>query len=251
MKNYTIEEVCTLPSKGKVYEETIVPQMHIRSMTTAEEQKRLAATDYPYKMLCEIIDDCIIEDIGISSYDMCLGDYQYLLHRLRVATYGPEYRMSVICPYCGCQTEEIVNLDDLPIIKYKKDIDKYFEFDLPQSKEHIRLRVQTPRLLDKVSEKVREYRKKFGNNGIDPTLTYTVAGLIDTINGEKPDRFQLDEWVTHLPMKDINTIISYAEKCNESIGVDTTMKITCDVCGLGHTAQMRMTQEFFRPTLDI
>ena len=224
----TIEESFKLPSKGKLYTEEVNPNIRIRSMTTAEEQKRLSQSDLPYKMMCEIIDDCIIENPGISAYDMCLGDYQMCLHRLRVATYGSEYKMSVRCPYCGCITTESVNLDELPVLNFKKEILQYFEFDLPKSGQHIKLRVQTPRLLDKVTEKVKEQRKKVGVGGMDPTLTYTVAALIDTIDGEQPDRFKLDKWVEQLPMMDINTIIAHAEKCNNAIGVDTTLQIKCD-----------------------
>ena len=36
--------------------------------------------EYDQTIICEIIDDCIVDDIGISTYDMCLADYQFLLH---------------------------------------------------------------------------------------------------------------------------------------------------------------------------
>lgn len=252
-KNLTIAESFVLPSKGKIYRDsTVVPQVRLRSMTTSEEQKRLAHSDYPYKMLCEIIDDCLLDNPGISTYDMCLGDYQFLLHKLRVVTYGSEYKMDTVCPYCGCTAHESVNLDDLPVLEYSDDILKYFEFSLPKTNHIITLKSQTPRMLDNVSEKVREYRKR--NNGSsynDPTLTYTISSLIDLVDGKTPDLFKLDQWVESLPMADVNTIISYAEKCNSLMGIDTTLQITCDICGLGYTSQMRMTQEFFRPSLNI
>ena len=84
--DYTIAETYTLPSRGKIYGTVVSDQVKLRSMTIEEEMKRLSHTDTPYKTLCEVIDDCIVEPIGISSYEMCLGDYQYLLHRLRVVT---------------------------------------------------------------------------------------------------------------------------------------------------------------------
>ena len=130
-KNLTIAESFTLPSKGKIYGNIeVVPQIRLRSMTTAEEQKRLSHSDYPYRMLCEIIDDCLLENPGISSYDMCLGDYQFLLHKLRIVTYGSEYKMDTTCPYCGCTSHEVLNLEELPILEYSDDMLKYFEFDL-------------------------------------------------------------------------------------------------------------------------
>lgn len=252
MKNNTIVESYVLPSGGKVYDVEVVPEVRIRSMTTAEEQKRLAHTDFPYKMLCEIIDDCLVQSPGISSYDMCIGDYQFLLHKLRVVTYGSQYKMDMVCPYCGATLHESINLDELPVLSYMEDMDKYFEFELPRSKKIIKLRVQTPRMLDKVTEKVREMKRRSNNNlKSDPTLTYTVSSLIAEIDGRKPDPLKLDQWVEDLPMMDVNTIMSYAEKCNSLIGIDTTLNATCDVCGLSFLSQLRMTQEFFRPSLDI
>jgi hypothetical protein len=86
MNNYSIAEEYTLPSLGKVYTQKINPLVKLRSMTTEEEMKRLSPSERQYKNLCDIIDDCIVEPIGISAYDMCIADYQFLLHKLRIVT---------------------------------------------------------------------------------------------------------------------------------------------------------------------
>jgi len=100
MENITIQEEYVLPSLGKLYATKFDPSVKIRSMTVAEEMKRLTKSDKPYKAMTEIIDACIVNKLPISSYDMCLGDYQYLLHKIRTVTYGPRYKLSMICPHC-------------------------------------------------------------------------------------------------------------------------------------------------------
>ena len=90
--DYTIAESYTLPSLGKVYDHEINPHIKLRSMTTTEEMKRLSPSDRPYENLAEIIDDCLIEKPDISAYDLCVGDFQFLLHKLRIVTYGPMYK---------------------------------------------------------------------------------------------------------------------------------------------------------------
>ena len=80
MSDYTVAEEFTLPSLGKVYSEKVTPVVKLKSMTTNQEMKRLAPGERAYKTLCEIIDECLVENPGISSYDMCLADYQFLLH---------------------------------------------------------------------------------------------------------------------------------------------------------------------------
>ena len=73
MSNITILEQFTLPSKGLIYNKKIDPQIRLRSMTTAEEMKRLQPSDSPYWTICSIIDDCGAADCGISCYDMCIN----------------------------------------------------------------------------------------------------------------------------------------------------------------------------------
>ena len=251
MQDYTIGESYTLPSLGKVYEREINPEIKIRSMTTEEEMKRVASVDYPYKNMSEIIDDCLVQSPGISSYDLCVGDYQFLLHKLRIVTYGEDYPVTTTCFYCGCENQDHINLEDLPVLKYnEEEFNKYREFDLPKSKKHIRLKVQTPRMLDRVSERVKDVKRKSNGTAPDMTLIYTIVELIDTVDGEKPDVVQLEQWVKKLPMADTNTIIQCAEKMNSMIGVDTHLTCECDVCGLIYESSMRTTAEFFRPALN-
>ena len=68
----TIQEEFILPSKGLIYKEKFDPHIRMRSMTVAEEMKRLSPATNPYKMMSEIIDACIIDKLPISAYDMCL-----------------------------------------------------------------------------------------------------------------------------------------------------------------------------------
>ena len=67
------------------------------------------------EIICEIIDECLVENPGISSYDMCLADYQFLLHKLRVVTYGKDYKLEFTCPFCGSKEEATIDLDSLEV----------------------------------------------------------------------------------------------------------------------------------------
>lgn len=252
MTDYVIAENFTLPSKGKVYENSlVVPTFKISSMTTMHEMQRLSPSDLPYKNMCDIIDDCMVESPGISAYDMCVGDYQFCLHKLRIVTYGAQYKMSTVCPYCGFENQETINLEDFRVIEYDDSLEKYREFTLPVSKKKVRLNVETPRRLDEITTQVRDFKRKHPDSIGDPTLVYTVAGLIDTIDGKKPSIIQVEEWVRGLSMRDVNVILQNADKYNEGVGLDVMMSETCNMCGLIYKTGFKMTSEFFRPTLDI
>ena len=91
-------------------------------MTTEDEMRRLAPSDTSYKLMGEVIENCLVEKPGVGVYDMCLGDYQFLLHKLRVVTYGSDYRMTVTCPNCGETFEAKISLDDIIEIPFEEDL---------------------------------------------------------------------------------------------------------------------------------
>ena len=250
MTDYTIAESYTLPSLGKVYSETINPHVKIRSMTVEEEMKRLAPSDRPYKMLSEIIDDCLIEKPGISAYDLCVGDYQFLLHKLRVVTYGPDYKIITTCPYCGNKETSVINLEDLSVKAYSEDIEKYKEFVLPRSNKKIRIRMQTPRLLDDVTVKVQDFKKKATSFVGDPAFLFTLESLIESIDDKPVNPLNIQEFIRKLPMMDTNFIIKNAQKLDEGVGLNTAIELKCSDCGLEYPATFRTTAEFFGPSID-
>ena len=250
MKDYTISENFVLPSKGKIYSENINPDVTIRSMTTVDEMKRLSHTDFPYKKMSTIIDDCIIEDLPISSYDMCIGDYQFLLYKLRTVTYGAEYKIRTRCPYCSFEAEDTVDLDALEINYYSDDmnLEQYSELDLPVSKVHVSLNIQTPRMLDIVAQEVKEFKQKTKNKTDDPSILFMLCKIIDTVDGQQLDRIKLEDFVKKLPMKDTAEIFSNAEKLNQCIGINSDIEHVCDICGLTYKSPFRIQSDFYRPT---
>lgn len=249
--NYSLTGSYTLPSLGKVYKMQINPNVTLRSMTTEEEMRRLNPSDRPYKVMADIIDACIVDDIGISAYDMCISDYQFLLHKLRVVTYGDTYSLSSTCPWCGTVNTGKINLSQMEVFEYSDDIQKYFEFDLPRTKHHIRIKMQTPRMLDDISIRAKETRKKSPTMTGDPAFLFNVESIIDTVDGVELDVIKKSDFVRKLPMMDTNYIVSYAQKLTESVGLNTVLENTCDVCGLDFKSTFRTTSEFFRPEIDI
>lgn len=251
MTNYSIAEEYTLPSLGKVYKENVNPKVKIRSMTTEEEMRRLAPSENVYKNLCEIIDACLVENPGISSYDMCMADYQFLLHKLRVVTYGTEYKIDSVCPYCANRNEFTLDLNELKVKEFNEEnFTGINEFILPKTKKKITLIMQSPRMADEVEARSKELRKKTKGKAGDTAFLFTLQQLIDKVDGEDLDVIQKEDFVRHLPMMDTNYIIKKAEKLVESFGVDNTTYHTCSLCGLDYTGSFRFTKEFFGPSID-
>lgn len=248
MQDYLIAETFTLPSKGKLYSQDVNPNVKLRSMTTNEEMKRLGKTDYPYKLLSEIIDDCLIESPGISAYDLCIGDFQFLLHKLRCVTYGSEYSIESICPICGKRNNYTINLDKLEVIEYEDGIESNLHMTLPVTKKNIDLRLQSPRMLDEVQSRTKETLAKASKFKGDPAILFNLVSIIEKVDGQVLDGVKLEAFARQLPMQDVNYILKKLDKIN--IGINSEIEKECSGCGGAFHSALPITSEFFRPSID-
>lgn len=250
-QEYTLTEDFNLPSKGIIYgNKNVNARGKVRSMTTRDEMKRLSHTETPYKTLADLIESCMLEKQAVSVYDMALGDYEYLLHRVRIATYGPQYKVTVGCPFCGNVIDTEISLDDLKVLDFDQaKFDEARSITLPKSGKRITLRYQTPRMLDNIDLAVKEFKRKNKSVTIDPSPMITLRYLIDTVEGQVMDASALDTFINTLPAADFNFIMQKSAMLNNMIGLDTEINVNCAKCGEDITTRFRFGPEFFRPTI--
>ena len=216
-------------------------------MTTIHELLRLSPSEKSYENLAKVLDECIVNDLGISAYDLCMGDFSYLLYKLRAVTYGPELTFMSTCPKCHKRHEVKINIDELESIEFSDDINKYRKFTLPKTGHEVELFLRTPRMLDDV---LLESAKKTPKGGVSQELIFGISAMVKSIDGNEPDRIVLD-WIRDLPMMDTNTILNYANKLNSSIGINEIIDVLCPTCGNKYTTGMKVGSTFFRPAMDI
>ena len=249
---YTLTETYKLPSGGKLYP-GCPERVTLRSMTTEEEMRRLSHTDTPYKTLCDIIDSCIIETLPISSYDMCIGDYQFLLYRLRTVTYGPDYLNGTICPFCGQFNTTKINLDELPVKELTTEgiADELLNIKLPRSGKTIILKYRTPRILDAIDKDQSDFIKRAPENKADTTLLFRLKHSIQAVDGKHYDPLKLEAFIRKLPGMDMNVLDQSIHKLDDILGIGTTVTVQCEnpACGLIYPGSFRITSEFFRPAI--
>lgn len=249
MESRTIQETFILPSKGLLYSENFSPNITLRSMTTEEEMRRLSYSDSEYEKMAKIIDDCIIEDLPISSYDMCIGDYQFLLHKLRIVSHGKDYNMVIQCPNCGEIVKATVDLDEEEVFEFDPDVGLDTNITLPISKKEIKLRLQTPRMIDAVKEKAQDMRKKTKFN-IKYEYLFTIMSLIDKVDSKTVNEIALEKFVRELPIQDANYILAKGDELNGKVGLDTSVIAKCSNCGFRVVTNFREQPEFYGPQVD-
>lgn len=247
--NYTIAEGYRLPSEGLIYDVAINPEVELRSMSARDEMKRLNPTSTPFKTLADIIEGCMLEKPAIHVYDMAIGDYEYLLHKLRIVTYGKEYKLELVCPNCGETVEVEADLESLELKEF--DIDKFNSlrtFMLPRSNKEVTLKFQTPHMLDMIDTKARDLKRKFKAAEINFEVFSTLTNVIDLVDGKKLSQVELETFINTLPALDMNKIMLNLDALNSCVGLDNNLTVTCDKCGGDIKTFFRFGTEFFRPT---
>ena len=247
--DYTIMEGYELPSKGKIYTENVNPHVELRSMTARDEMKRLSPSSTPLKTLADIIEGCCIEAPAIHVYDMSLGDYEFLLHKLRIVTYGEDYKVALRCPECGEVIETITKLDQLTVKEYnEEEIKELQTFTLPKSNRLVTLNFLSPRMVEEMEVKVKDMKRRYKSVTIDFETLVRLLVNIDLIDGEKKSETELENIITNLPALDLQKILNNIDKLNQKIGLDNILYLTCPKCGEEVTTFFRFGPEFFRPT---
>ena len=247
--DYTIMEGYELPSKGKIYSENVNPHIELRSMTARDEMKRLSPSSTPLKTLADIIEDCCIEKPKIHVYDMSLGDYEFLLHKLRIVTYGEDYKVTLRCVECGEMIETVAKLDQLNIKEFDEEQVRDIQtFTLPVSARTVTLNFLTPRRVEEMEVKTKDMKRKYKAATIDFETLVRVMSNVDLIDGDKKNEHELENIITNLPARDLQKILNNIDKLNQQIGLDNVLYLTCPKCGEEITTFFRFGPEFFRPS---
>jgi hypothetical protein len=239
-----------LPSKGKIYDGVQVnPHVELRSMTARDEMKRLSPSTTPLKTLADIVEGCCVEKPAIHVYDMALGDYEYLLHKLRIVTYGEKYNLTCKCPECYKTIDAEADLGQMEIQEF--DIDAYNSartFVLPTCGKTITLRIQSPRLLEETEVKVKEMQRKYKGASIDFETMCKLLCNIETVDGVKLNQFDLENIINNLSARDMQKILNQIDALGRQVGVKNLIFVHCPHCQSEVATFFRYGPEFFRPT---
>ena len=244
----TITESFELPSKGLVYGKPFDPHVELRSMTVEDEMKRLSPSSRPYENMSSMIEDCLVKKLPIPVYRLCLGDYIYLLHKLRVVTNGPSYHIQYRCPVCGNIESTEINLDEEKVLMYDESINDLYTVELPKTGHIVKLKFQTPKDLDDIEVKANEMKRDFPDMKKDPHLTLTLKSMIESIDGNPVDPALINDQIKDLPWGDANTILNAGIKLNGKVGVDNIVNVHCEHCNNDVNITFPYTNEFFRPS---
>lgn len=239
---YAYEEY-ELPSHGVI--EGVPATVTMRNMTTAEEKMLLGSSDDAFDT---IISKCITKPEGFDIGKLISSDKHFLLIKLRIISYGPEYHFTYKCPFCGKVSEYTLNLDELESTSLPEDFhEPYDTFELPRSKDTITLKLPRVEDLKSIRGKARRYNKKFPEAVGDISLIYGMMANIATVNEKTLDAKALQKYIEEMHSIDSSYIRNRINRLE--IGIDTKLFYECPKCKEDLEFAMPMGPEFFHSRL--
>ena len=179
----TLIETYTLPSKGRL--DNVSSEIVIRSMTTQEEKLRLGSTGRFFKTMSEIIDKCVVSPENFHSYDLTINDFVFLLYKLRIVSYGNNYKVSLTCPECGKSFTTDQDLDKLNVVELPEEFSEPYDIGkLPRSKKKIGIKLLRTKEIDEIAREADAIKKKYPDAKGDETYPLRLQKQIVLIDGE-------------------------------------------------------------------
>lgn len=242
----SIQETYDLPSRGLLG--TDVPKnVTLRAMSTMDEKMRLSGSGLT--LMPDLIKNCIVSPANVDTYKFPLFDIQFLMYKLRVITYGSDYKVTLRCPTCGATKEISVNLDEIPVVELPDGFtDKFTIGPLPVSGDTIECKLLNVYDYIEIERESRRILSKFKDYVGDPEMILNLQHKIVTVNSEEVPTYKIQSYVENMNARDLRFFNIEYEKIAGGYGLDTDMFEVCDKCGSDIEYALPMTSEFFRPT---
>lgn len=238
------ETTVTLPTNGNLYGEDGPEDIVLRAMTTREEKLLLGSPNS--HAFDSIIKACVVEPKNLDIGELIPADSNYLLFRLRIHTYGPDYDIVTNCPNCRARNENTINLEDLPVRELDDSFSEPFIIELPMSGDKLECMLLRKKDLDAVDARSKKIARRSKANVNEISFNYRMGKYIKKINGKE---VSWDDAVNYtLDMHGRDSAYFWDQLNKVDIGYDTELEIECDECGEIYNTMMPLSMDFFRPS---
>ena len=243
-----ITETCHLPSRGLLYGSALGDTIEFRAMTTIEERMRLSGENF-WSTMAAILNRCKVNtDFDIKN--MVDFDFFAALVKLRIISYGNNYKTRSKCFVCGKEQEVNVNLDECKVTEIPDDfVEPFVIGPLPISGDVLECRFL--RVFDyiDINEKVSDWQRKHPNDKYNnPEYTLLMEHAIVTVNGVNLNEFQKKKYVENMVGADSTY---YHEEYQQLFyGLHRIGTSTCEEtdCGSAIIYEIAPSDSFFRAT---
>lgn len=243
-----ITETCHLPSKGIPYEGHLGSTVEFRAMTTVEERMRLSGENF-WSTMVAILNRCKCN----TDFDMKnLVDFDFFaaIVKLRIVSYGSNYKINSRCISCGKEQELNIDLDTVAVTELPDDfVEPFVIGPLPMSGDVLECRFL--RVFDYIDihNKVSDWQRKHPKNTLDnPEYTLLMEHAIVSVNGVKLNDIQKHKYVESMIGTDSTY---YHDQLNDMFyGLHRVGTVDCEEpdCDSFVLYEIAPSESFFRAT---
>ena len=149
--------IITLPSHGKVYEETSAlksGKIEMRHMTAYDEDILSNSSYISEGVIFDKLLEALIVTPGVDISELVIGDKEWLLISARILGYGNEYPVSIIDSKTDKPVSAILDLSKLKSREFDKaaDNDGCFEYIVPSNNDVIKFKYLSAADANKVED---------------------------------------------------------------------------------------------------
>ena len=217
----------SLPSKGLIYSKETKWQNQLKAPRLRD--RGLADTSRKFKLQANILDNTLVQPLGMSAYDLHTADFIYLNMRQRQLSKGAApYRILVKCKNCEKLHKVEVDLSDLPIITLSEKPKTEYK---TLSEEVIHYTFVTPRILDEAEINARLFKEEYPEVELSEDSLKTQEFLrliIQDVDGKKLTKAMMTDFIQSMYIEDTDGLFSEAYKAD--FGVQFRKEIQCE-CG--------------------
>lgn len=246
--NFTQELI--LPSKGLLNPEIPEGKVIQRCMMVAD-QKFLASSNTSGNQIHQLIQRTITEPKDFDVSALTLPDTLYLLFKLRVLSYGNEYKFRTRCPECGKKIDVTVDLSELSVETLEEGFSDNLVVELPHRKDTVYTRVLTNNDMREIDDEIKRRKRKNPND--ESAYIIRIVKSIEKIKiakdkSELTHPIDIERYVNSLTDLDASAIIAARDSVN--FGVTPIVERVCPECREYVDIALNFSGEFFRPSFN-
>lgn len=233
---YNFTQEVTLPSQGLLNPEIPEGKVVQRCMMVADQKFLSGSNQSASSAINQLIQRTTISPDGFDISKLTPADSLYLLFKLRILSYGKDYKFRARCPECGKKIDISVDLSELPVELLDTDYEDKLEVKLPVKGDTAYLRVLNNGDLEEINKEIKRRKKRNENDESEYVLR--IASIIQKIDLKEPNKdglksltrsLDIERYVESLTDLDASTIIAKRDSVN--FGIVPTVEHVCKECG--------------------
>jgi len=250
--NYNFTQEVTLPSQGLLNPEIPGGVVVQRCMMVADQKYLSGASQAASSSIHQLLQRTITSPENIDVSALTLPDTLYLLFKLRILSYGSDYKFRTRCPECGKKIDITVDLSELPVEILDENYLDELKVKLPHRGDTVYTKLPTNADIEEIDREIKRRKRRNAND--ESEYIVRIVRSIEKIELASPNKdgkkeltnlVEIERYVGALTNLDASVILSTRE--NIRFGVVPSIEYTCPECRQYIDVNIQFSPEFFRP----